>query len=473
MNLLEMFRVAYLPLDDRPCNIDFPRALAKIACIELAIASGTDEWGAHFERSAAAVVSYDRWIYGGLVESREKKITPLQAKSKLQKLEKLLNRKDKKRYAFNVLLREAPSAFNEKEEQIAQRIKEASKFSDDKKKQKAILDELPPKAWENYLVIRRRNFDINKQAVQSAKKLGLDSFVIGLDDLSASGLNRKERKALEPLIGHSVNRMILPGTDELGALLLARSILDETKKYPSIFPIYSHSNPDRFELRYEDCSITKLIAEQAALLKSKIVKEEKDADLLLFVHSPHEDQLDLPSNPVPASISSWLERLEKSTASGKLCVLADLRYANGADSTLMRELCHRISLLSLAGYSAWNTTANALGFALAEGAVRWVTEKSGTFDRLSHEALLALRLYEDWFYQSEIRPGIIARFKKENRSRFHLTGEEERQLASEVKNKIQRALQLYFKNDVNRFPDFTVSFPWHRLFDIRFDLRAL
>jgi len=478
MNSLEMFEVDYLPLDDRPCNIDFPHWLSKAAGFKLLTASSPGEFSQHLEKSPSVLVSYDRWIYGGLLESREKKISLEQAKSKLQKLEKLLSKKNKKRYGFNVLLRQAPSAFNVEEERLAALIKQASMLDGDKVKQRAILAELPKNAWNDYCFIRNRNFEINKKTIDFAKKKALDCFVIGLDDLTSIGLNQKERKALEGLIRQkkaSSTVRILPGADELGMLLLARMALDQAKKHPRIFPVYSHPTSERFRLRYEDCSVQVLFKQQAELLKAKIVNREKDADLLLFIHTPHEDQLDVPANPAPVDLELWLDRLEKNVNAGKLCVLADLRYANGADSHLMRSLPQRLPFFSLAGFSAWNTSANALGVAFAQGAVRWVADATGTFTkekRQAHEALLALRVYEDWFYQAEIRPGIIQRFKKENRSRFSLRGEEESQLSAEVKNKIQRALQLYFKADFERFPDFTVSFPWHRLFDIRFELRG-
>jgi hypothetical protein len=79
-------RIAYVPLDSRPANWQFPQRLAEIAGVELVLpprimlgtlARGADQrelvrWLRQHAREAdAAVFSWDALMYGGLVQSRD------------------------------------------------------------------------------------------------------------------------------------------------------------------------------------------------------------------------------------------------------------------------------------------------------------------------------------------------------------------------------------------------------------------
>jgi len=463
-----MFSVAYLPLDDRPSSTKFPELLAGIGGVQLASAS-PENFPEILANADSGIVSIDRWVYGGLLESREFGLTLKEATHRLSLLGKFIGPLQIPNAAFSVLMRQAPSAFTENEAELADLIKQASSAHKDPKRLKLLLAQIPKDRWKNYLKTRERNFAINRTAIHLVKEKAIDYLAITLDDLAESGLNQEERRELEKeirakLLGKSV--LILPGTDEIAMLLLASLLLQRGARFPKICPIYSHPTPDRWKLRYEDRSLSRLLKEQVKVLGAKLTDDPEKSDLLLFIHAPQENQLDVPQDPMPAFFPAWLNELENAVKQGKPSILADLRFANGADRTMLERVSQHAPLSRLYGFSAWNTTANALGMALAQGVVRWLSDVTGEGSEIDHLSLLYLRFLEDWLYQAEVRPKMIAEFKNKGQSSLRIPESK----CAEVEEKIKRALQTR-QNDLlkEHFPRFNlrqIKLPWNRLFEI-------
>lgn len=413
------------------------------------------------------------------MQSRKGRFSLEGAAGKLRSLCHVLKKYPKKVFAFTVLMRQARSAFTPKQQAQAELIKQASMAASNKKKQAEFLKKLFPKTWPAYLAVRKRNLAINKKAIQMARGGFIDFLAVSMDDFSHSGLNHSEREELErakassdaavqgsedALKSDSVE--ILPGTDEMGMLLLCRLLLMHYQLSPKIAVFFSHSHPDQYPLRYEGITLTKLLKTQLTLLGCELPQTASKPDLLLFIHPPQEPQQDVPLTSEPKFSYSWLKRLQSSLIRDGNCILADLRFANGGDAGLLRTLSPLAPLSRLLSYSGWNTTANALGMALAHGIIRWVAKEVGEEDEKAHQQFLCLRFLEDWLYQAEIRPVLSKRFRDKGKPLFHLNAADSNKLEKEVKTEMNQLSRTYLMKHFSGLEVNRIKFPWNRLFDI-------
>lgn len=459
-------------MDDRPCNTTFPALLARVAGAEMRVSENDPRLQSALAGSEIAVLSVERFVFGGLVESRDPESPAAEAATRAAELGKILKAaKHGNVYAFTVLMRQAPTAFTPEWERNAELIRQASIEADGGAPSDEILNRIPDGVWRAYLDARKRNLGVNLAAVGWTLDGNIRFLAVAMDDLAQRGLNRLEKEDLERLVARqklSGRVMVLPGADEMGALLLAKSLLEKSGSSLKIFTHYSHPAPDKFALRYEDCALSEIVAHQISLLGCQVAGSEAEADFLLFAHAPQEDQLDIPPQSEPRCDARWLDTLADRVANGKLCALADLRYANGADAALMRRAAERLDLSRLLAYSAWNTTANALGFALAHGALRASALRRNeplTADQESaHKEFLFLRLVEDWLYEAEIRPPLLAKLRARGLSTLRLDDMTARAAAAETRDELRKLLasaRLPFPFEVDR-----VEFPWKRPFEV-------
>ena len=81
-------------------------------------------------------------------------------------------------------------------------------------------------------------------------------------------------------------------------------------------------------------------------------------------------------------------------------IVADVRFANGADNNFVDQLLPQIDLEKFYGYSGWNTSANTLGSLLAGIKVRF---NAKSFNKKAFCDLQMIRFLDDWAYQANVR----------------------------------------------------------------------
>ena len=129
-------------------------------------------------------------------------------------------------------------------------------------------------------------------------------------------------------------------------------------------------------------------------------------------------------------------------------MLCDVAYANGADPMLVSQLLKEPELLNkMWAYSAWNTTGNAVGAALALGVARLYSTDPVRADDVAREALF-VRLCDDWAYQTQARKSLKTASQDE-------LVEQMKPLVTEI------AAALKYDAGSLR-----LSFPWQRLFEV-------
>jgi hypothetical protein len=434
-----------LPLDDRPCCLDFPRQLAAVAGFELKLpprellgrflVPGSPRELSLWLKSSTAdnmslVISLDMLAYGGLVASRKHMTGLEEALENLRDIPGLRDAKDRfSIHAFQALMRSAPTAASPEEAELAGDIGKYSmlrelvrrEYSREKMEElRETAGRIPEGDLMEYLMTRERNHLLNTRMLYWVKDGYLDHLSIGLDDVLAGGMSTAERRILETLAEFlKLEKRVAfhPGTDEIGLLLLARAVCDIRKVSPAFHTVYSRPDYRTIVPRYEDESLETIVERQIEVAGGRPVPDQESADIFLFVHVPPGEQKEAVFQPVSGvadeDLADFIEALSGALVEGKECALADTAYANGADRLMISRLRKDVPIHLLSSFSAWNTAANTLGTAVAQGILRWTGKQRLRTEELSMDEALGMekeqisflfsRLLDDWAYQSLIR----------------------------------------------------------------------
>ncbi|MBI3929712.1 MAG: DUF4127 family protein [Armatimonadetes bacterium] len=409
-------KVLFVPLDDRPCCLQFTERLAEMAGVKLippprhllgglfhpGEAETLLDWleGAVTSGAGAALLSLDMLCWGGLVASRNPALSGASAERRLERLGRILEPASIPVLAFQSILRTAPTQTTPEEVGLAKKLLKASFWgaqarlgsSEAERRFRAIA--LPPGVLERYLEKRECNFRLNRAALD----LPLRALLYGIDDSRTAGWNLLEVERLQAEIDRRGSRAwIAPGTDEMALLLLTRLLAPST-------PVEIRWSPPwagRTVTRYEDRPLAEVLRAQAAAAAIELVEAGENQ---LWVYGPYHRQQESASQAGGGSPRArrFVRSVCQSVNAGDRVAIADVAYANGASSALVRELLECAETQLLAGFAAWNTAGNTLGTALASLALARLDRPRRLF--------LAERFADDYLYQTSVRNQLKARF---------------------------------------------------------------
>lgn len=388
------------------------------------------EWLKSVPKVDNMVVSFDTLAYGGLIPSRRCPESFEEIKSRVENLKEILLEKDAKIFAFSSIMRISNNNVNQEEKEywkdFGTKIFEYSfnshKFS------KEVETDIPTEILEDYKNTRKRNFEINKIYLNWQKEGLFDTLVFSKDDCAEFGFNVQEAKELEKLGGFTKT-----GADEIPLTLMARAIQGEMK----VDIEFTEPNFKDLISNYEDVSIEKSVLGQLELAGIKVTdKSNSDVTLVVNNFKEHQGEIVMKRSTEPYSGDFEL---------GENMMIADVRFANGADNAFVEKFINSKIGDSFYGYSAWNTSANSLGSLLCGAKVKFLAKK---YNDNAFKKLQAIRLLDDWAYQANVRQTL------------------EKPKTFDMKN---------FENKVSKFLGLEInaeySFPWNRLFEVEVKLK--
>jgi hypothetical protein len=550
-----MKKIALLPLDDRPVNYDYPRLLAAIAGVEVALPPrewlGNPWQNSQHEKllgwlrqaaakSEALIVAVDTLAYGGLIPSRQvadsfetsakrlEILAELKAKnpellicasSVIQRVSRDNSSEEEKPYwaefgarMFRLSYLEHKSALNE-----------ASK--DEVVERGNLKQEIPTEIYDDYLGIRARNHNVNLRMLDFVRDGLVDYLLLPQDDTADYGWNIAEARTLQGIIrrdGLTQRAITYPGADEIGCLLLARSICAKSGFAPKVFPRFSSSSSATLITEYEDRPMLELLKAHLAPLGGTLVEDAREADLTLFINAPaikqgvgelqwaaqfsKEELLqkvpktlkqyaeDLYSDPYFQTTRREMQTPRRSPEEfcraaleairqGKNVAIADVAFVNGSDLILGRQLLQHPEIARLAAYGGWNTAGNTLGTVIAQAVIFVASQRKGLNPKQhqAHLEFLFLRFLDDYCYQALERSLCMI----EDLPSYGLPPSEERLPDGEIARTIQQKVaarlekqaslleQTFQKSGLVRSVQISgVSLPWQRLFEIGCTVRA-
>ena len=384
------------------------------------------DWMTKLPETDGMIISLDTLAYGGLIPSRRINDTFDEVKARIEKLKPLL--KNKKVYAFSSIMRISNNNYNEEEKEYwsdwGKKIFEYS-FNSCKNKTSAQSD-IPEDILQDYQNTRKRNFEINKLYLEWQKEGLFDTLIFSKDDCAEFGFNVEEAIELENLGGKTKT-----GADEIPLTLLARAI----EKDISVYPVFTEPDYKNSISNYEDVSIEKSLLGQLELGGFKVADSEKDADIVIVVNNFIKKQGEL--------VMGWdTEPYTKNFVPPlKPYAVADVRYANGADNSFIKNLFNH--KLPEYGYSGWNTSANTIGSLLAGIKAKYMAKE---YNDSAFKKLQLIRLLDDWAYQANVRGKIN-------------TPCDIKKLMTPFEQKIFNKLELPETN-------IKYTYPWNRKFEI-------
>ena len=437
-------KIAFVPIDNRPVCYQLPKMIAElnpeveffIPPIEFlgdlkksAQTTNLTEWLKELPAVDSIILPLDTLAYGGLIPSRKCSNSFDDIAQRMSRIKNILSEKNAKIFAFSSIMRISNNNINEEEKDYwslyGTRI---FQYSYDFHKRGISKIYIPSDILQDYLATRKRNFTVNKMYLDWQKEGFFDTLIFSKDDCAEYGFNVMEAEELESLGG--VTRT---GADEIPLALLARAF----NKKISVAPVFLEPECKNLISNYEDISIEKSVLGQLELAGVSVT-DKQDADVLLAVNNfiKRQGEIVMKKDTKPFA-GEW-------QVPDKPYIVADVRYANGADNEFVKQLISEGLGENFLGYSAWNTSANTLGSLIC--AMKYTKEKNLAFKRLQ-----AVRLLDDWAYQANVR----------------------QQLESPDVNLLSEKMKPYedMIKSLLGF-DFSVkySFPWDRLFEVKIEL---
>ena len=474
--------IAFIPIDNRPvcytlpeqiCAIDsdinlfmpkreFLGSLTKYADVEAIF-----DWLKKLPQMDAIVMCLDTVAYGGLIPSRRCSDTFEKIKTRVENLKKILENKKAKIYAFSSIMRISNNNVNEEEKEYwskwGKKIFEYSYQTHKLGTESCITNVIPSEILDDYIATRKRNFEINKLYLEYQKQGLFNTLVFSKDDCAEYGFNVQEAKALEKLGG-----FVKTGADEIPLTLLARAIMKKQKSVSEketsrgektqcphrdkcqetgikIAPIFLVPECKDLISNYEDVSIEKSVKGQIELAGCSVC-EPDDADILLYVNNFEDHQGEIVMKvPTQTFSGKWQKP-------SKPYMVADVRFANGADNAFVKQLFEVGFDENFLGYSAWNTSANSLGSLICGAIVFKVAKMQNNVGKDFYFGrdflkLQTVRLLDDWAYQANVRQ--------------QLTSPDEKLVKELMKPYEEKVFEVLGVNY-----DISYKFPWNRLFEV-------
>ncbi len=446
-------KIGFVPIDNRPVCYTLPKIIAEIdENIEFFIPERTllgdlkkyanieklFEWLKSLPKLDAIILSLDTLAYGGLIPSRRCPETFDEIKSRIETLKNILLEKNCKIYAFSSIMRISNNNYNEEEKEYwskwGKKIFDYSYQTHKLGCESCITNIIPSDILDDYLETRKRNFEINKIYLEWQKEGLFDTLIFSKDDCAEYGFNVQEAKMLEQMGGFTKT-----GADEIPLSLLSRAVRGEFK----ICPIFLEPNQKDLISNYEDISIEKSVLGQIELADAVSVSEPDKADIILYINNFRDKQGEIVMGVNTEGFSKTF------CTPDKPYMIADVRFANGADNNFVKELLkNKIDDKYFCGYSAWNTSANSLGSLICGAKIKYLAQKynSSAFKRLQ-----ITRFLDDWAYQANIR---------------QLLQEPNTKELCDKMQEYEKVINTVLDTEIN----VRYTYPWERLFEVEIEL---
>ena len=300
-----------------------------------------------------------------------------------------------------------------------------------------------------------------------------DYLVLGLEDAAEYGLHRKEKNALSELVSEKELKgrtAIINGADEIASLLIARIKVLESQSSPKVRIKYSNEGSKNLISLYEDKPIKNVILDHLSVAGAMEGCSDNSYDIKLFVNTPNRRQSDIFLSDQKTDKGEKGFSLDLDD--GKSYAIADIKHCNGADRVFVEKNIKESGLFKFSAFSAFNTTSNSVGIALAQSISFFLSEKK-ELNIKSQQEFLFYCLVSDYLYSSVVRPKIMGRLRSERRSIFDIS-----ETYKEVDHILNKSLASEMQRLYDMQPEFkkyslrNIVFPWKRLFEIDFDVKV-
>jgi hypothetical protein len=454
-------RILYVPANDQPCAVHWPRLLGRMVGWDLVMP--LKEWLGWFYKPGrpaeiwawaletarepldGAVLSLDMLVYGGLLAAATATTPTPVAQRRMDNLARLREALGPLPIlGFFSILGLTTHPRNDDAlrylDQLRQYALLAGRAEASANTERQRLEELetalPAALLQEYLAVRERNHQLNQRALEEVAKGNLDYLVLAQQPAGTEGSHRAEQAALldrAAELGVADRVCLCGGGEEQGMVLIARLIHEHMNKQPRVRAWYSSEPGAERIAAGEDRPLQQQLAAVVSNVGARLSTQE--AEVAVVVNCPLPASRAILDRP-PASeqrkqeLRTLLQQAQEA-AGGRALAIVDTAFADGADSAFMEALLeHGQPLPRLLAASAWGHASQSLAVGLAHATLRLIAlQDKGAFDLVqlvadltpvrylalldaiiesekAHVTLLFSRLIEDWLYQTRIRPQV-------------------------------------------------------------------
>lgn len=485
----------YIPLDNRPVCMAYTVQSLEAAGWDVKtppaeyIASsehggnpdGLFRWlEEHARESVAIVASSDALIYGGLIDSRTHALPFGLLQQRAERLISLKgNYGGQKVYIFSTIMRSpkasaapvepayyeewGPSLFRlgaleDKLELKQLRRREVRELAD-------LRNAIPRDVLEDMYARRRKNIRTTELLLHGVESGDFDYLLIGRDDTAEFSQAHREARSMDILVSELPKERIrfFSGADQLGMLLLTRASNRLQYELPLVNVSFAAGKGGETIPFYEDDKVSWSARQHIYAAGAFPVSKRRNADLVLAVNTPFDGVTLEAGNSQNNGVldrhtENFVKKLDRIVANGHDVALADVKYGNGADNALVREIFRRGLGYKLAAYGGWNTAGNTLGFALSQGLLQKM------YSPQDKEMLLQVRYLDDWAYQANVRGKVYRELIWPNYWPNSGYDQEQRTAAEDaITREIMAVSEPVMEGSVS---DYRFTLPWNRMFEV-------
>ncbi|QIK70283.1 DUF4127 family protein [Erysipelothrix sp. HDW6C] len=494
-------KLLYIPLDERPCNYDYPAFVAegnqsidlirpeKSLLGEKKKSAPVDAlWSFIFDTIKdvdAAVLSMDMLLFGGLIPSRIHTLSKETVDQYVENLRKLRDANPAIKLYVSQCIMRCPS-YNSSEEEpnyyadygyaIFRRkylLDELERFglADEQLKELKSI-EIPTDVLSDYETRRAFNLHYNIKIAELVKEGVLDFLVIPQDDSAPFGYTALAQKEVVAYLSkhHLETRVnIYPGADEVGLSLIARCLNEINASYTKVYAFYASTKGPLITPLYEDRPFAESLKYHLDVTRSYLVSTPQEADYILAINTPGEIMQEASQqNERDITYTShrnllyFVKEIARYIEQGYKVAICDSAYANGADIQLIKYLDSFHLLNRLHAYAGWNTNCNALGTVLSMAIYNL---QSRQHERSYH---LVYRILEDYIYQALVRQEVIREDLPIARLSYYNFKNKESYVTDVITQRIMNYYTLMNLSTVYPIKSLQTFMPWHRMFEVRF-----
>jgi hypothetical protein len=490
-----MQKIILLPLDERPCNYNFPYRLFTHEDIEIVRPKklGNKKEPADVREVAeflkkeckdadGLVLSVDMMLYGGLVPSRIHN-TSVEKLKELATLVKTLKEDNPKLlvYAFQVIMRCPDYSSDDEEPDYYEEYGKLIHMAGDVvhrnrlgicegEEIEHLLSKIDCDKLNDYVARRERNREINYTMINYVKQGWIDALVIPQDDSAAYGYAAMDQEAVRAKIAKEglIDKILMyPGADEVALTLVSRMVNKISEKKPKIFVKYASEESKSVLPIYEGNSLETTIKYQILSAGCQLTESFEHADIILVITAPADRIVEAIEQPcmskgycVERNLPEIIDFIKTRVAEGKIVTIADNAYGNGGELQLIQLLDQNGLLDKVAGYAGWNTSANTLGTSIAEGVDYYHYGKTK-----DHMNFVIERYIEDGGYCSVVRKNISKDLSQYGMNYFNVK-EKDGVISKRVRDELQQYMELYLSSIVSNISLDKVWMPWSRMFEV-------
>lgn len=502
-----MKKIVLLPLDERPCNYNFPYEIFNnenynIVRPNLNILGdkkqpgNLDEIAKYLLKETkdadGLVISIDTLLYGGIVPSRLHFDNFDTLNNRLAILKEIKENNPKiKIYAFHLIMRSPQYSSSDEEpdyyEDYGREIFLTGFLGHKKELGLASPNELlqleeikvPEKYLNDFVNRRKLNTNMCLTSIDLVLDNVIDFLIIPQDDAAEFGWTAKDQDVVRKVIEQKTLQLkvyMYPGADEVANTLLSKMILKIENKKPLVYIHYPSATSGQLIPRYEDRMLDTTVKYQILAAGALTASSFEEADAVLFVNSPSSNMQEAAYQHIhyreyqtQRNLVEFVEQIKYVVNKlKKPAIIGDVGYANGGDIELIQMLEASNLLTKVAAYAGWNTSSNTLGTAIPHGLMVWL---NGQTKQL--KTFLVSRYIEDVGYCSIVRHE-VNRNHLEQHGFNYFDVKEQRGVVSEI---IKKELLDLVNNNLpslkNKVEISDLYMPWRRMFEIGIEINYI